>query len=133
MVAQLAAQILSTLSWAQVAMASNYTRMAVMHAMHKSVRRLCSASPWKAENTMHTVYTIALHQLCAQNVMVTKLMHWLFRHAKRHNTDYTDTIIPTELQPEGYEPSSCTGIHLLQACSTASYLPLCVCVCAVRW
>ena len=102
---------------AQVALASDCTRMAVMRAMYKSVCRVYSVSPWSAENTMCAVYAIAHHQPCTQCVAVKKLLHWLFRHAKWHGTEYTDTTIPTELQPEGYEPSWCTDIHLLRASS----------------
>ena len=40
------AQILSALSWVQVARACDYKRMAVMRGMHKTVRRVYSASPW---------------------------------------------------------------------------------------
>ena len=43
------------------------------------------------------------------------MVHWLFRYAKWQGTDYTDMTIPTELQPEGYRPSWCTNIRLLQA------------------
>ena len=39
-----AAQIMSALAWAQPGMASAYPRMVVMRALHKSVRRVCSAS-----------------------------------------------------------------------------------------
>ena len=37
-------------------------RMAVMRAMHKTVRHVYSASPWMAENTMRAVYAIGHHQ-----------------------------------------------------------------------
>ena len=53
-----AAQILSALAWAQVALASDYNRMVIMRALHKAVHRVCGASPWGAENTMRTVYAI---------------------------------------------------------------------------
>ena len=53
------------LSWAQVALASEYAHMAV--ALHKSVRRVYSTSPWNAENTMCAVYAITDHQPCAQH------------------------------------------------------------------
>ena len=69
------AQILSALSWVQVARACDYKRMAVMRAMHKTVRRVYSASPWAAENTMRAVYAIGHHQPCARAVAVDKLMH----------------------------------------------------------
>ena len=42
-------------------LASDYTRMAAMRAMHKSVRCVYSASPWNAENTMRALYAIAHH------------------------------------------------------------------------
>ena len=89
----------SALAWAQVALASDYARMTVMRAMHKSVRPVYSASPWNAENTMRAVYAIAHHQPCAQSDVVTRLIYWLSRHAKWRNKHYTDTAIPTELQP----------------------------------
>jgi hypothetical protein len=41
-----AAQILSALAWAQLAMLSGYRRMTVMRALHKAVRRVYAASPW---------------------------------------------------------------------------------------
>ena len=94
-------QILSALAWAQVALACDYARMMVMRAMHKSVRRVYSASPWNAENTMRAVYAIAHHQPCARSAVVTKLIHWLGHHAKWNDKHYTDTVIPPELQPEG--------------------------------
>ena len=47
-----AAQILSALAWAQVALASDYGRMVVMCALHKAVRRVYHTSPWGAENSM---------------------------------------------------------------------------------
>ena len=109
------AQILSALSWVQVALVCDYKRMAVMRAMHNTVRRVYSASLWAAENTMRAVYTIGHHRPCAQVVTVDKLMHWLFRNAKWESSSYTDQVIPIELQPEGYTPSWCTDIHLLRA------------------
>ena len=42
------AQILSALSWVQVTLACDYKHMAVMRAMHKTVHRVYSASPWTA-------------------------------------------------------------------------------------
>ena len=56
-----AAQIMSAPAWAQLGMASAYPRMVVMRALHKSVCRVYSASPWGAENTMRAVYAIAHH------------------------------------------------------------------------
>ena len=109
------AQILSALSWVQVARACDYKRMVVMRAMHKTVRRVYSASPWAVENTMRAVYAIGHHQPCPQAVAVDKLIHWLFRNAVWENSSYTDQVIPTELQPEGYTPTWCTNIHLLRA------------------
>ena len=109
------AQILSALSWVQVARACDYKCMAVMRAMHKTVLRVYSASPWAAENTMRAVYAIGHHQPCPQAVEVDRLMHWLFRNAVWENSSYTDQVIPTELQPEGYTPTWCTDIHLLRA------------------
>ena len=70
-----AAQILSALAWAQVALSSDYSRMVVMRALHKAVRRVCGASPWGAENTMRAVYAIARHQPCAQAAVITLLIH----------------------------------------------------------
>ena len=89
-----------------------------MRTMHKSVRRVYSASPWNAENTMRVVYAIAHHQPCAQSDVVKKLMHWLGRHAKWNNKHYTDTVIPTELRLEGNEPTWSTDIHLLRVRGT---------------
>ena len=89
-----------------------------MRVMHKSVRRVYSASPWNAENTMRAVYAIAHHQACTQSDVATILMHWLVRHAKWNNKHYTDTVIPTELRPEGYEPNWSTDIHLLHVRGT---------------
>ena len=118
------AQILSALSWVQVARACDYKRMAVMRAMHKTVRRVYSASPWMAENTMRAVYAIGHHQPCPQATTVDKLLHWLFRNAVWDGSNYTDQVIPTELQPEGYTPTWCTDIHLLQARSATFQLAL---------
>ena len=111
-------QILSALAWAQVALACNYARMTVMSAMRKPVRRVYSASPWNAENTMRAVYAIAHHQPCARSAVVTKLMHWLGHHAKWNNDHYTDTVIPPELQREGYKQTWSTDIHLLRVRGT---------------
>ena len=108
----------SALAWAQVALACDYARMTVMRAMHKSVRRVYSASPWNAENTMRAVYAIAPHQPRARSVVVTKLIHWLKHNAKWNDKHYTDTVIPPELQPEGYEPTWSTDTHLLQVRGT---------------
>jgi hypothetical protein len=68
------------------------------------VRRVYSASPWNAENTMRAVYAIA--------------HHWLKHNAKWNDKHYTDTVIPPELQPEGYKPTWSTDIHLLQVRGT---------------
>ena len=108
------AQILSALSWVQVALACDYKRMAVMRAMHKTVRRVYSVSPWLRKH-----YARGVHD-CPPPIMwaVTKRVHWLFRYAKWPGTDYTDMTIPTGLtglQPEGYRSSWCTDIHLLRA------------------
>ena len=65
------AQILSALSWVQVARVCDYKRMAVMRAMHKTVRRAYSASPWMAENTMRAVYAIGHHQPCPRQPQLT--------------------------------------------------------------
>ena len=109
------ARILSALSWVQVALACDYKCMAVMRAMHKTMRRVYSASPWAAENAMRAVYAIGHHQPCAQAVAVDELMHRLFRNAKWDNSSYIDQVILIELQPDGYTPSWCTDIHLLRA------------------
>ena len=101
--------------WVQVARACDYKRMAVMRAMHKTVRRVYSASPWMAENTMRAVYAIGHHQPCPQTTTVDRLLHWLFQNAVWDGCNYTDQVIPTELQPEGYTPTWCSDIHLLQA------------------
>jgi hypothetical protein len=114
------AQILSALAWAQVALARDYGRMTVMRALHKSMRRVYSASPWNAENTMRAVYAVAHHQLCAQHVVVTRVMHWLFRNAHWQGTQYTNTVIPAELQPDGCTPVWTAELHLLRTWSAAA-------------
>ena len=121
------AQILSALSWVQVARACEYKRMVVMRAMHKTVRRVYSASPWRAENTMRAVYAIGHQQPCPQATTVDKLLHWLFQNAVWDGSNYTDQVIPAELQPEGYTPTWCSDIHLLQARSAtfSDRPPLC--------
>ena len=81
---------MSALSWVQVARAFDYKRMAVMRAMHKTVRRVYSASPRAAENTMRAVDAIRHHQPCPQVVAVDKLMHWLFWNAVWENSSYKD-------------------------------------------
>ena len=98
------ARILSTLSSVQMALTCDYKCMAVMHAMHKIVHRVYFASPWAAENTMRSVYAIAHHQPCTQQAAIEKLVQWLFCNAKWQGTNHTDMTIPTELQPEGYNP-----------------------------
>ena len=98
--------------------------MAVMRAMHKTVRRVYSASPRMAENTMRAVYAIGHHQPCPQTTTVDKLLHWLFRNAVWDGCNYTDQVIPTELQPEGYTPTWCSDIHLLQARSATFHSAL---------
>ena len=112
------AQILSVLAWAQVGLASNYARMAVMRALHKAVCRVYAASPWTAENTMRAVYAIAHHQPCTQHTVVTRLIHWLHKNAHWHGTLYTDTTVPAEFQLEDYEPMWCADINLLPARGT---------------
>ena len=64
---------------------------------------------------MRAVYAIGHHQPCPQTTTVDKLLHWLFRNAVWDGCNYTDQVIPTELQPEGYTPTWCSDIHLLQA------------------
>ena len=111
-----AAQVLSALAWAQVALASDYGHMVVMRALHKAVHRVYSASLWGAENTMCTVYTIAHHQPCAHSAVVKWLIHWLTRNTQWEDTRYT---FPTIFQPEGYQPAWCADMHLLRALSAA--------------
>eukprot|EP00670_Eutreptiella_braarudii_P025236 CAMPEP_0174373638 /NCGR_PEP_ID=MMETSP0811_2-20130205/107954_1 /TAXON_ID=73025 ORGANISM="Eutreptiella gymnastica-like, Strain CCMP1594" /NCGR_SAMPLE_ID=MMETSP0811_2 /ASSEMBLY_ACC=CAM_ASM_000667 /LENGTH=73 /DNA_ID=CAMNT_0015522223 /DNA_START=65 /DNA_END=284 /DNA_ORIENTATION=+ len=58
--------------------------------------------------------------------------HWLKHNAKWNDKHYTDTVIPPELQPEGYKPTWSTDIHLLQVVeqvreTPSGYAPL-VCV-----
>ena len=60
------AQILFALAWAQVALSSDYDRMTVMRAMHKSVCRVYCASPWNVEGTVRAVYALAHHQPCPE-------------------------------------------------------------------
>ena len=64
---------------------------------------------------MRAVCAIGHHKPCPQATTVDKLLHWLFRNAVWDGSNYTDQVIPTELQPEGYTPTWCTDIHLLQA------------------
>ena len=100
------AQILSALSWVQVACAYDYKRMAGMRAMHKTVSRVYSASLWAAENTMRAVYAIGHHQPCPQAVAVDKLVHWLFRSAVWENSSYTchPSWSPCKAGPAGAVP-----------------------------
>ena len=138
------AQILSALAWAQVARASDYARMAVMHALHRSVRRVYSASLWSAENTVRAVYAIMHHQSCARHNVITQLIHWLYRHAQWRGTVYTDAAIPVRFRPEGYEPVCaptcrfCAPGPARSKCLSCIFLShlcvcVCVCVCVVRW
>ena len=57
-------QILSALAWAQVAPACDYARMTFLRAMHKPMRRVYSASPWNAENTMRACTPPAMRTVC---------------------------------------------------------------------
>ena len=59
-------------------MSSDYDRMTVMRAMHKSMRCVYCASPWSAEKTMRVVYALAHHQPCPQAHIVSRLIHGLF-------------------------------------------------------
>ena len=108
------AQILSAPAWAQVALASDFPRMAVVRALHKSVRRVYSVSPWCANNTMRAIYAIAHHQPCKQHQAVTRLILWLNRNAKWDGSQYTNIVIPPQFQPEGYCPAWCVYMHLLR-------------------
>ena len=45
---------------------------------------------------------------CCLLLLLAKFKVW-------ENSSYTDQVIPTELQPEGYTPTWCTDIHLLRA------------------
>ena len=103
MARHMGAQILSTLAWAQVALASDYGRMVVMWALHKAVHRVYSTSPLGAENTMCAVYAIAHHQPCTESAVVKRLVQWLPRNAQWEGTRYTDHVIPGIFQPEGYQ------------------------------
>ena len=67
---------------------------------------------------MRAVYAIARHQPCAHAAVVTRLIHWLTRNAEWEGTRYTDTIIPSTFQPEGYEPAWCGDMHLLLSLSS---------------
>ena len=109
-----AAQSLSALAWAQLRMASTYPRMVVMHALHKSVRRVYSASLWGAENTMHAVYAIAHHLPCTQQQASKRLVSWPNKNARWEDQQYTDQVVSVEFQPEGYTPAWCADIHLLR-------------------
>ena len=96
-----------TLAWAQIALASDYTPMSVMRALHKSVRRVYSASPWNAENTMRAVYAVAHHVL---NM-------WLSHGSC---TGFFKTSEHAELQPDRYAPVWCADLYLLQIRSAAA-------------
>ena len=92
-----------------------------MRALHKAVRRVYSASPWGAENTMHTVYAIAHHQPFAHSAVIKRLVHWLNKNAEWEGTKYTDHVMPTLFQPEGYSAVWCTDMQLLQTLMAGSY------------
>ena len=94
--------------------------MAVMRASHKSVRRVYLASPRHAEDNTRTVYTVAHHQPCVQRVIVTRFMQWLPQHAKWQGSAYTDAVMLDALQPEEYDPTWCTNIHLRRVRNAAS-------------
>ena len=70
-----AAQILSTLSWAQLAMLSGYKRITMMHALHKAVRCVHAASPWWSENIVRAVYSVGHDLHCPQSAATAKLVH----------------------------------------------------------
>ena len=96
-------------------MAINYTSMVVLTALHKAVRRVYSASPWSAEDTVGAVYAIAHHQSCTQHQIATRLLHWLHRNTQWDGEQYTDIIIQPIFHPEGHTPAWCAVIHLLLA------------------
>ena len=117
------AQVLSPFAWAQVALACDDAPMAVMRALHKAVRHVCSASLWSDENTMHVVYAIAHHQPCTQHTMVTS---WLCKNAQSQGTDYrlhSTTLTPpfrNSFSLKGTCPRGawCADMHLLRARAT---------------
>ena len=113
-----AAQILSALAWAQLAMLSGYKRMTVMRALHKAVRRVYAASPWWSENTMRAVYSVGHDLPCSRATATAKLVHWLTNKAVWEGDRYTDREIPEDLQPEGYTPAWCMDIALLRKMAT---------------
>ena len=110
-----ASQILSALSWAQLAMLSGYRRMTVMRALHKVVRRVHAASPWWPENTLHAVYNVGHDLPCPRNTATAKLLHWLVGNAVWSGHQYTEREIPTEFQLEGYTPAWCDDITILRS------------------
>ena len=91
-----AAQILSALAWAQLAMLSGYRRMTVMRALHKAVRRVYAASPWWSENTMRAVYSVGHDLPCSRGTATAKLVHWLANRAVWEGDRYTDREIPED-------------------------------------
>ena len=113
-----AAQILSALSWAELAMLFRYRRMTVMRALHKAVRRVHAASPWWSENTMRAVYSVGHNLPCPRSAATAKLVHWLTNNAVWNGSRYTDREIPTDFQPEGYTPTWCEDIALLHSIAT---------------
>ena len=55
---------------------------------------------------------------CTQHSVVTGLIHWLQKNAHWQGTQYTDTTIPAEFQPEDCEPTRCADTNLLRARGT---------------
>ena len=111
-------RIPSVLTWTQVGLTRDYTHMVVMRLLHKVVRLVYAASPWRADNTMRVVYAIAHHQPCTQHNMVTRRIQWLQQTVHWHGTLYIDTTIPAQFQPEDYKPTWCADINLLRTRGT---------------
>ena len=62
---------------------------------------------------MRAVCSIARYQPCTHTTVITRVLHWLTRIAEWDGTRYTDTVIPSTLQPKGYELAWCGDLHLL--------------------
>ena len=76
---------------------------------------------------MRTVYALAHHQPCLEAQIVNRLLHGPFQNAHWHGTEYTDAIIPKEVQLAGYKPILCANLHSLRLRAAAARRWLCVC------
>ena len=68
--------------------------MVVLRTLHTAVRRVYTASPCYAENTMRTVYVVAHYLLCKRDDACKKVFHWLQANAAWEGDKYTDKVIP---------------------------------------